>query len=76
MLNLVRKGWVALFALMAVAGEVFAQSSPSGPDMSSLTNNISWATVVTGILATGAAGVLVILTWKGVSFIYHTIKRA
>lgn len=67
---------LALFAALAcVTGEVFAQAA-TGPDMTGLTSNINWATVVTGILATGAAGLLVILAWKGVSMIYKVVKGA
>jgi protein-S-isoprenylcysteine O-methyltransferase Ste14 len=73
-MNAIKKVAVAATGLVLVAPAAFAQAV--GPDMTSLTSNVSWGTVVTGILAVGAAGVLVILAAKGVQKIYHVIKNA
>jgi hypothetical protein len=58
------------------AGAAMAQSAPAGPDFSTLTNAISFSTVVTAILAVGVLIVGLRLAVKGSKIVLRFINGA
>ncbi|HTE16017.1 MAG TPA: hypothetical protein VK642_13150 [Burkholderiales bacterium] len=64
-----------LMVMFAFAFPALA-TTPTGPDLTPLTAQIDWTTVITAILAAAAAAILVILTMKGVKYIYNVIRGA
>ncbi len=51
-----------------------AASFAAAPDFTSLVSGIDFSTTVTAILAIGAAAVGLILAFKGVQYVYRSIK--
>ena len=66
---------VAAFAMMFAAAAT-AQTAPTGPDFSTLTNAITFSTVVTAILAIGVLIVGLRLAVKGSKIVLAFIKGA
>jgi hypothetical protein len=62
--------------LLMVFCMLASMSFAVGPDLTSLTSAIDWTTVVTALLAAGAAGLLIILAVKGVVIIYKIARKA
>jgi len=62
--------------LTSVALPVAAQSSTAGPDLTALTNNISFGTVLTAILAVGGLLASVYLALKGARIVLAMLRGA
>jgi len=63
---------LALLAPLAVTGSAFA----AGPDISSLTSSVDFATVITGVLSVGALAVGLYLAIKGAKIVIRMVKGA
>jgi hypothetical protein len=62
----------AVAMTLGFAGSAFA----AGPDLSTLSAAVDFGTVVTAVLAVGAAIVGVYLAWKGVKIVIGAVKGA
>jgi len=65
---------VAVFT--GVLSSVTAFASPTGPDFSQITSNISFSTVVTAIMAVAVLVATVYIAWAGAKMVLAAIKRA
>lgn len=68
------KNGMALVAGFGSSAVAFAQTTATGPDLSSLTSGISMGTVVTGILAVGVTMVGLYAAVKGTKIIIGMVR--
>jgi hypothetical protein len=73
LINKCRSGALGIAAsLSSVAA--FAQTAPTGPDMSNLTSAVDFGTVTTALLGVAAALIVVYIAWKGAKIILTAVK--
>lgn len=62
-----------LFAMLSLLG---FSAHAAGPDLSSLSGAVDFATVIVAVLAVAGAAVLLELAWKGAQKVLAAVKRA